>query len=252
MVHGVFALVLQVLIPLKELRLAKSRLAGELCSDQREALVAAIALDQIDTLLSHSHVASLKLIVGSGWERPLSTYVEAGTSTRCELISEHSLSVTGLNPLLSRAIDVIAPKRCLVLHGDLPLLSADDLDRLCIALDQHDVVLCPDKVHGGTNGLAFRSPARPEFAFGANSFKQHRLQVASELHSYTILESPGFSLDIDTPADLNDLMQAVEAGAIIGPRLSRWLDAFAPVKHESVLRTEAFSAPPLGQSLAVS
>ena len=130
MVHGVFALVLQVLIPLKELRLAKSRLAGELCSDQREALVAAIALDQIDTLLSHPHVASLKLIVGSGWERLLSTYVEAGTRTRCELIGEHSLSVSGLNPLLSRTVDVIAPKRCLVVHGDLPLLSADDLDRL--------------------------------------------------------------------------------------------------------------------------
>lgn len=95
----------------------------------------------------------------------------------------------------------------LVLMGDLPRATAEDLHGLLEALDGADIALAPDLRGVCTNALALRfGPASERFqtAFGGPDSLASHLQRARELGLRVRVEpNPRLGLDLDLPADLD-------------------------------------------------
>jgi 2-phospho-L-lactate guanylyltransferase len=93
----------------------------------------------------------------------------------------------------------------LVLMADLPAITAADVGRLRGALDEADLVLAPDRDRMGTNALAIRLPAPIGTCFG-HPDSYHRHLAAGRGLAICTLERDGLALDLDVPADLDDLI----------------------------------------------
>jgi 2-phospho-L-lactate guanylyltransferase len=91
----------------------------------------------------------------------------------------------------------------LTLPGDLPLLSAADVQAIIAPPElQVPVVLVPNRDDLGTNAIVLSPPDCLPLAFGHDSFQRH-LRLAAERHlEVEIRRLPRVALDIDEPGDL--------------------------------------------------
>lgn len=200
----------QALVPLKELADAKSRLAGLLEPDERIALVAAMAGDVLDVLAAHPDVRRVVLVS----DDPAATELAAGGAVECW--SERDLATWGLNELVGEASSRLladCPDPLLVLHADLPLLSAADISAVLRAREaEAGLVVCTDRAGTGTNLLAFDRSSVPRFCFGVDSCAAH-LRAAREAGvPARIVRRLGTSLDVDTPGDVAALIRTLSHG----------------------------------------
>lgn len=85
--------------------------------------------------------------------------------------------------------------RWVVIHGDLPLLRADDLEVLAEGLHDGAAPIAPS-ANGGTSAIGGESPVT--FAYGPGSFHRHLPLLGSP----RVVVRLGLAHDIDTPADL--------------------------------------------------
>jgi 2-phospho-L-lactate guanylyltransferase len=86
-----------------------------------------------------------------------------------------------------------------VVHADLPQLTATDLLRLVWKLDR--VAIAPDRLRSGTNAVAVRAADRYRFRFGADSFGRHRAEARRRRMHARIVVTAGLASDVDTPDD---------------------------------------------------
>ena len=96
----------------------------------------------------------------------------------------------------------------LVIPGDIPLIEVSELQSIMEVAPQPGCVLVPAADSRGTNA-AYRSPAGLfPLRFGNDSFQPHlRAAHATGLPCF-MLSLPGIALDIDSPADLQQLVAA--------------------------------------------
>jgi 2-phospho-L-lactate guanylyltransferase len=94
----------------------------------------------------------------------------------------------------------------LVAHGDLPLITADDLEGIAQAADSGTTVLAPSR-DGGTNLIAGTAPIR--FAYGPGSFVRH---LAAARAPRWVLVRPGLAIELDTAADLAAVLHHPRGG----------------------------------------
>jgi 2-phospho-L-lactate guanylyltransferase len=106
----------------------------------------------------------------------------------------------GLNAELEAARQAMSPARLLVIHADLPLVAAKDIEALLDAAEFAGVAIAPDRHGSGTNALAIAGDRPLRFCFGEDSFALHRAQVGEDC---PVLQRRGLALDIDTPDDLD-------------------------------------------------
>lgn len=210
---------LEVIVPLKHLQRAKSRLRAVLDDRQRIALVRAMAGDLLALLRAHPRVASVTALVGERWDEA------ALRQLGVRVWPERELRGGELNRQLASALQRLRPRRALVLHADLPRLTVADIDTLARALDRHALVICPDARRRGTNALAFRRGAAPDFAFGPHSFARHLRRARRRRSRFVVHRAPGFAHDVDTARDLRGLACAPPRGAP-GRRTRAWLRAW--------------------------
>ena len=112
----------------------------------------------------------------------------------------------GLSVAAESAVIRMGDSPWIVLHADLPLVTAQSLDTVSFAA-RHNPVLVPSH-DGGTNVIA--SVGRFSFAYGPGSFHRH---FASHPQA-TILPSTELSIDIDGPAQLKAFPHLAEASTI--------------------------------------
>lgn len=202
----------QALVPLKDLVEAKSRLAGLLRPSERRALAQAMAEDVLTTLTAHPGVSGVTLVSDDPGANLLAD------SYGADYWPEQSLGCRGLNALVrcasERLLAASAGQPLLVLHADLPLLAAADIDA---ALDLQcagaGLVIGCDRQGIGTNLLAFDQGCVPDFRFGADSCARHRASAREAGFPVDVLHSPGIALDIDEAGDLGCLMAELPAQA---------------------------------------
>jgi len=111
----------------------------------------------------------------------------------------------GINAELPIALVSLGSRNVIVIHADLPLVSAADIAAL-IAVARYGVAIAPDRHESGTNALGFKDAARFPFAFGPGSCALHQ-QAAGSLG--WLVKRPGLAIDID---DGDDLDFAVSSG----------------------------------------
>jgi len=195
-----------VVIPMKPLSDAKSRLAAIQESAQRIALV--------ENLLRRV----LRVVKGSS----VSDIWVVGRDPRiCRLALEHGVTWleeegSGLNQTLQWAFRKAfgLGKAALYLPGDLPFLEMGDVHGMVAASGSlKEIVLAPARQGGGTNGILAPqgTPLRP--SLGPGSFKRHLCQARSLGLSAVIYESPGLGYDLDTVDDV-EACERVEPGLL--------------------------------------
>ena len=173
------------LVPLKPGADSKSRLATVLSDAERRSLVEQLARHVVAQLALVPAIAET-LVIGRDAlpDLPVRHLPDQGRGLNGEL--DHAASLIGGN--------------LLVIHADLPLVQAHDIDELLRAAQHSGAAIAPDRHGLGTNALALTEAAPAfRFAFGEGSFAAHCKVLAGQV---SIVRRKGLACDIDTPTDL--------------------------------------------------
>lgn len=186
----------RVLIPVKTLHHAKSRLALYLNEEERAALVLAMLHHVISTLLDSAKFERVAVV--SADKRVLEQVQHWGATA---LLEERQ----GHNPALEAAAQAelaTGPVTLLTISADLPLLQVQDVCNMLEQAQQYDVVLVPSLDGTGTNALLTRPPLALPYLFGPGSLQHYSMEAKRRALNFALYHSLGFALDIDTIDDL--------------------------------------------------
>lgn len=192
-----------VIVPVKPLRLGKSRLSSVLSDDER-AVLNRMFLEQTLDILRTTPAVGQTLVVSRD-PAALAIAREFGARTVLED------GTPNLNGALNRATMLIkkyAPRGVLVLPADLPLLTHNDLNQLFERVcDAPCVVIAPDRHELGTNALLMSPGGLIPYDFGVGSFARHCESAQKAGAKLEIVRNTHIELDLDTPDDLALLKQ---------------------------------------------
>jgi len=90
----------------------------------------------------------------------------------------------------------------LIVHGDLPWLTPEDVSAMRSLADEGTVVLAPDRAEKGTNMLLASPPAAIHYKFGPDSFARHQSEARAEGLHVRMYRSESAARDVDTAEDL--------------------------------------------------
>lgn len=191
----------RVIVPHRGLAAAKTRLSPVLTVAERGELAARL----LERVLRVARLALPDVVVISP-SAALAPLVEAAGA---RLAVQHGM---GLNEGLEEARDAAVAdgiSTLVVLHGDLPSLTVEDVTAVAEAIrGARGVAIAPDRAGTGTNGLALRPPAIMGFAFGSGSRAAHQAGALGAGVTPVIVERPGLAFDLDTPDDLASWLAA--------------------------------------------
>jgi 2-phospho-L-lactate/phosphoenolpyruvate guanylyltransferase len=187
-----------LIIAVKRLAVAKTRLAPVFSAPTRERVVLAMLLDTIASAAKASSVRGITVVT------PDDVAAEAARQLGADVLADPTPDghPDPLNNAIVAAESVIVarpdhPPNIVVLQGDLPALQTQELSQAIAAARAHRRSFVADRHGSGTAALlAFGSPLNP--AFGPESARRHRRSGAVELTG----PWPGLRCDIDTPDDL--------------------------------------------------
>jgi len=195
-----------VIIPVKPLRLAKSRLAEVLTPEERQRFAEAMLRHVLGVVREVPEVTGTLVI--SRDNHALAIARDYGAKTVQES------GAPELNTALMRATSIIASWRAeaiLVLPADLPLLMPEDISAMIdLGEDEHSMVIATDRNQDGTNALFIRPPGLIDYAYGPGSFRRHAVlgrDAGAIINTYS---SEGFLQDIDLPEDLETYHRVVQ------------------------------------------
>lgn len=184
------------IVPVKELKKAKSSLAPFLDEDERRGLVLSMLSDVLRAMLSSGALEGVVVV------SPDETVLEHAEREGATSLLEPGL---GLNGAVELAIEFTAGNGAsvaVVFPADLPLLGEEDV-RMIVAMASEEkvVVIAPSKSNG-TNALLLRPPDVIEPRFGGESFPVHLREAALRKLPVKVYRSPAVAFDVDSPSDL--------------------------------------------------
>ncbi|MEZ7818476.1 2-phospho-L-lactate guanylyltransferase [Candidatus Njordibacter sp. Uisw_039] len=195
-----------IIVPIKDLSQAKQRLAGVLSKEHREGLVLAMLEDLLITL---STLPSCTVWVIASNPKVFQVAQRCGA----QIINEHESQ--GYNQAVAFGLKQFAGEPIAVIPGDVPLASAVEILQLIKPTDdQNELVrLAPDTEQQGTNGLFLSRANLMEPGFGSHSYMRYLSKARAKGIGVENISSANLALDIDTPADLEQLVSHVRKGA---------------------------------------
>ncbi len=184
-----------LVIAVKRLAAAKTRLAPVFSAQTREQVVLAMLVDTITAASKVSAVRSITVVTPD--EDAAAAAIELGAQVLADPTPEgHG---NPLNNAIGAAEAALRPgvANIVVLQGDLPALQTQELAEAITAARSYARSFVSDRHGTGTSALfGFGAPLDP--LFGANSAARHTQSGAIELTGAW----PGLRCDIDTPDDL--------------------------------------------------
>ena len=199
-------------LPIKDFRQAKQRLAGFLSTVERRLLAEAMAEDVLETLSQVSELS--EIIVVTRDERAFELAARHGARVLAEPSNDgQSAAVERAAAALGRA----GVESLLQVPGDVPGASADEIAAVLAAHGRASngapaVTLVPSYDRRGTNCVLCSPPDVLPFAFGHDSFEPHCEAARAQGIAPRIIALPGLGLDIDTPDDLRAFVARPAAG----------------------------------------
>ena len=196
------------LVPLKGHRAGKRRLAAALSAERLRRFARAMAENVLGALADAECVGA---VVALSDDPDVAELAE-----RCGAAVWPD-SGGGLNAAVAAAARRLADageREVLIVHGDMPLLSAGEL---CALLDYHRraghaLSVAPDRFCQGSNALVLSPPDAIAPHYGPGSCRRHLAAAAAAGQRAGTLFLPGCALDIDTPADLAELRRREASG----------------------------------------
>lgn len=190
-----------VLIPVKDLRCAKQRLAPILSQAERTALAVAM-MEDVFSAVAGAHTVDEVFVVSNHGQA-----LERARSLRWEVIRERrQVSESESVDRASRACAARGVGTLLRLPIDIPLLrSADVKSVLAAAGSAPASVLVPSRDGMGTNALLRTPPGLFRSHFGPNSLRKHIAEAAGKGAPARVLRNARIELDVDDEDDLRIL-----------------------------------------------
>jgi 2-phospho-L-lactate guanylyltransferase len=186
-----------VVIPVKPLPLAKTRLSAVLTQTERQALALAMLRQVLSVVSAHQRLCGVLVISRDPEALALAQDIGADTlqePAQSDLNTALTLGAVALNNR--------GATHALMLPADLPFITARDVDLLLKQIPAGDVVIAPDRERSGTNALLVPLPLAFPLQYGTESFHRH-LRAAREVGlRVQVVESETLALDVDTPNDL--------------------------------------------------
>jgi 2-phospho-L-lactate/phosphoenolpyruvate guanylyltransferase len=201
-----------ILLPIKDLRNAKQRLAGALTPEERFTLAHAMLADTIRAVRGVQHAGRIFMV--TNYEPAMKAARENGWEILPEerQISE-SLSVDAA----SRQCEERGVTAVLRLPLDLPLVQSRDIDELLVAeCAAPAMLIVPSRDGTGTNAILRTPPTLFPSHFGSGSFAKHCGEAERVGARILKRRNPRLEMDIDDEADLRALMQHDLSGTQTG------------------------------------
>ncbi|UZW55422.1 2-phospho-L-lactate guanylyltransferase [Sphingobium sp. JS3065] len=182
-----------VVIPIKGVARAKTRLSAVLSQERRARLVATMLATVVDAVRGAAPDAVVTLVGPS----------RHGIDPAIALLPDGQ---SGLNMALAIGRDAAladGAERILFLPADLARIGSNDV-RALLATAPSRAVIAPDHALTGTNALLLPAALAVDFVlqYGEDSFAAHSREAARLGTALTVVTRPGLQLDIDTPEDL--------------------------------------------------
>jgi len=191
-------------VPVKDLDVAKQRLAAALPQAERSALYRAMLEGVLDALAASSRLAGTLVVTRDAWAA-----ARAHERAMQVLVEPANRGHTAASTLGARHLAAGGAAGMLQVPGDLPLLAAHDVDAL---LAQHagapSVTIAPSRDERGSNAVAASPPDLLPLRFGDDSFHPHLERARALGVEPRVVHRRGFALDVDTPQDLEALLAA--------------------------------------------
>ena len=193
-----------VVIPVRSLEGAKSRLGAVLDAEERRELVVRLLRRAISASIATPGVGRVMVVSLD----PEALAIAAGAGA--EGLRQTSAGLNGGLTEASQALAADGARRLFVVPGDLPGVSAAALalvlraadDAIAAGADRGVVVLAPDRHGRGTNALLLDPPGVIDPAFGGDSRETHARLAAAAGAAYREVDDEALALDLDTPDDL--------------------------------------------------
>ena len=203
-----------ILIPVKNLAQAKQRLAARLEPAARTELAQAMLLDVLETLNAWPNHPPIGIVTSDPFALGLAERFAF------EVIPDRAnRSETDAIEMATELCRWRGVSSTLVIPGDIPLVTVQELEAILDAAPPQGCVLVPAADGRGTNA-AYRNPADLfPLRFGNDSFKPHLAAARATEKPCVVLSLPGIALDVDNPAELEQLASA--PGETRSQRLAR-------------------------------
>ena len=192
-----------ILIPFKNRETAKQRLAPVLQPEERRTLAEAMLEDVFEAI--------------GMWRARPPVMVISGDPFACTLAQRYGFEVLndGKNgsetDAIEMAVRVCAERNAeftLVIPGDIPLVTASELQQIMDAAPVRGSVLVPAWDGRGTNAALRRPADLFPLRFGNDSFQPHLRAAHATGFPCVTLQLPGIAIDVDNPSDLSRLLAA--------------------------------------------
>ena len=192
-----------VLVPVNRLDRAKGRLAALLEPEERAELV------------RRSLAAVLVAVEGAGMAAVVLTSDEAVAAQMPSGVRAlgEAPDLRGLSAQLERASGLLAVEELLILHADLPLVTAEALRELVAQAPPAPSATLVRPGDGGTNAMLLRPPGRFALAYGRGSGDLHEAAAREAGLAVRRADVPALALDLDTPSDVRELLSTAEGRA---------------------------------------
>jgi 2-phospho-L-lactate/phosphoenolpyruvate guanylyltransferase len=202
-----------LLLPIKDLRQAKQRLAPLLNPAERFALAQAMLADTIRAVrgvrradkifVVTNYIPAMQAAEENGWEL-LREDQQISESFSVDAASRHCAEL-GVTSLLRLPLDV-------------PLVQASDIDELlAVECAAPALVIVPSRDGTGTNAILRTPPALFPSHFGSGSFAKHCGEAERAGAQTVVRRNARLEMDVDDEADLRALgrqdLRGTETGA---------------------------------------
>lgn len=189
-----------VIIPAKPLDQALSRLSSVLSPAQRVAIQVAMLTDVI-----RAGIGMSDRVVVVGTDPQVATIAgECGAQ-----VVPDAAPAEGIDAAVRRGLSALGVEEALVVMGDLPMVTSEDLHALAVCLGGDVGIACAASADGtGTNAMHLRPADVIATSFGIGSLARHLAAADRADVRAVALPLSGLTLDIDTPDDLATLMRS--------------------------------------------
>jgi 2-phospho-L-lactate/phosphoenolpyruvate guanylyltransferase len=206
-----------LLLPIKDLRQAKQRLAPLLNPAERFALAQAMLADTIRAVrgvrradkifVVTNYIPAMQAAEENGWEL-LREEQQISESFSVDAASRHCAEL-GVTSLLRLPLDV-------------PLVQASDIDELlAVECAAPALVIVPSRDGTGTNAILRTPPALFPSHFGNGSFAKHCGEAERAGAQIVVRRNARLEMDVDDEADLRALARQDLRGTETGAWLER-------------------------------
>jgi 2-phospho-L-lactate guanylyltransferase len=192
-----------LLLPIKDLRQAKQRLAPLLSPEERFALAHAMLADTVRAV--------------RGVQKADQIFVVTNYAPAMQMAKENGWQLLREEAQISESVSVDAASRqcaemgitsLLRLPLDVPLVQASDIDELlAVQCAVPAMVILPSRDGTGTNAILRTPPAMFPSHFGPGSFAKHCAEAERAGAEILVRRNARLEMDVDDESDLRALVQ---------------------------------------------